>query len=52
MSKTAKKHKEAAPKQLGFAVVTVSTSRYKDSEARKRISDESGDLIIETLRRN
>ena len=52
MSKTAKKHKEAAPKQLGFAVVSVSTSRYKDSEAGKHISDESGDLIIEALRRN
>jgi molybdenum cofactor biosynthesis protein B len=45
-------HKEKAPKRLNFAVVTVSTSRYKDSEADKLVTDESGDLIAETLQKN
>jgi len=43
-------HKEEAPKRLGFSVVTVSTSRYRDSKAGKHVVDESGDFIIETLK--
>jgi len=50
MSKTSKLHKEKAPKHLAFAVITVSTSRYRDSQAGKRIIDESGDIIVETLK--
>jgi len=52
MSKTSKAHKEEAPKHLGFAVVTVSTSRYQDSKTGKQIVDESGDLIIKTLKQH
>jgi molybdenum cofactor biosynthesis protein B len=52
LSETSKKHKEKAQKNLSFAVVTISTSRYKDSQAGKPVTDESGDLILETLRNN
>jgi len=50
MSETSRAHKEKAPKKLGFAVVICSTSRFYDSEAGKRVSDESGDLIVEMLK--
>jgi len=50
MSETARVHKEEAPKKLGFAVIIVSTSRFRDFEARRRVVDESGDLIVETLK--
>jgi len=50
MSETARLHKEEAPKKLGFAVVIVSTSRFRDFEAGKQVVDESGDLIVETLK--
>ena len=52
MAETSKKHKEKAPKRLRFAIVTISTSRYRDSQAGKVITDESGDLIIKTLQEN
>jgi len=50
MSKTSKRHKEEAPKKLGFGIITVSTSRYRDLKAGKHVSDESGDLIVEALK--
>jgi len=50
LAETSKKHKEKAPKSLSFAIVTISTSRYRDSQARKPVTDESGELIIKTLR--
>ncbi len=50
MSETSKKHKEKAPKQLSFAVLTISTSRYKDSQAGKPATDESRDLILKLLK--
>jgi len=50
MSKTSRLHKEEAPKKLGFAVITVSTSRFQDFEAGKKVWDESGDLIVEMLK--
>jgi molybdenum cofactor biosynthesis protein B len=52
LSETSKKHKEKAQKNLSFAVITISTSRYNDSQAGKPVTDESGDLILETLRNN
>ena len=52
MSETSKKHKEKAPKNLSFAVITISTSRYKDSLAGKPVTDESRDLILKTLKNN
>jgi len=50
LAETSKKHKEKAPKSLSFAIVTISTSRYRDSQAGKPVTDESGELIIKTLR--
>ncbi|HKZ93555.1 MAG TPA: MogA/MoaB family molybdenum cofactor biosynthesis protein [Candidatus Bathyarchaeia archaeon] len=52
MAETSKKHKEKAPESLSFAVVTISTSRYKESQRGKPITDESGDIIIKVLRNN
>lgn len=50
MSKTSKMHKEEAPKCLNFGVVTISTSRFRESKSGKHVEDESGDLIVETLK--
>ena len=50
MSETSKKHKEKAPKQLNFAVITISTSRYRDSQTGKPVTDESRDLILKVLK--
>jgi len=50
MSATSRMHKEEAPKKLGFAVIIVSTSRFRDFEAGKHVTDESGDLIVEALK--
>jgi molybdenum cofactor biosynthesis protein B len=52
MSETSKQHKEVAPKKLGFAVITISSSRSMALEARKKVIDESGDLIAEFLKAN
>ena len=52
MSETSKKHKEKAPKNLSFALITISTSRYKDSQAGKPVTDESRDLILKILKNN
>ena len=52
MSETSKKHKEKAPKQLNFAVVTISTSRHRDSQAGKPATDESRDLTLKLLKTN
>jgi len=52
MSETARRHKEKAPKRLGFAIIVCSTSRYHDLKARRRVLDESGDLIAEALKRH
>jgi len=50
LSETSKKHKEKAPKSLSFAVITISTSRYKDFQAGKPATDESGDMILKILK--
>ena len=52
MSETARRHKEKAPKSLGFAVIICSTSRYRDLRRRKQVLDESGDLIAESLKKH
>lgn len=49
MSETSKVHKEKSPKSLGFAIVTISTSRYQESTASRHVSDESGDLMAKIL---
>jgi molybdenum cofactor biosynthesis protein B len=50
LTETSKKHKEKAQKQLSFAVITISTSRYRDSQAGKPVTDESRDLILKLLK--
>jgi molybdopterin adenylyltransferase len=37
-------HRDAAPKELGFYVVTVSSSRFAKSERHRKFTDESGDM--------
>jgi molybdopterin adenylyltransferase len=36
-------HRDAAPKELGFHISTVSSSRYAKKERKRRFRDESGD---------
>jgi molybdopterin adenylyltransferase len=36
-------HRDAAPKELGFQIITVSSSRYAKKERKRRFRDESGD---------
>jgi len=52
MSETTRRHKEKAPKSLGFTIIICSTSRYRDFKAGKRVLDESGDLIAESLKKH
>ncbi|MEM1515320.1 MAG: molybdenum cofactor biosynthesis protein B [Candidatus Bathyarchaeia archaeon] len=52
MSETTLRHKAEAPKSLSFAVITCSTSRYKEYVETRKLNDESGDLIINTLKEN
>ena len=49
MAETSKQHKEKAPSSLSFAIVTISTSRYRALQAGKPVADESGGLITKTL---
>jgi len=48
-SESVHKHKAEAPSSLGFAVIVVSTSRFRDLEAKKQVADPSGDLIVKML---
>jgi molybdenum cofactor biosynthesis protein B len=50
MSKTATKHKAEAPQILNFAVITCSTSRFKEFTETGKASDPSGDLIAQLVR--
>jgi molybdenum cofactor biosynthesis protein B len=52
MSETAAKHKAEAPNPLNFAVITCSTSRYKEFSETGKYSDPSGDLIVQLVRSN
>ncbi len=49
MSKTARDHKAHAPRQLNFAVIICSTSRYRSLKLGEEVDDPSGDIIAETL---
>lgn len=52
MSETILKHKADAPKTLSFAVITCSTSRYKEYIETGKVNDPSGDLIVRMLKEN
>ncbi|MEM2320273.1 MAG: molybdenum cofactor biosynthesis protein B [Candidatus Bathyarchaeia archaeon] len=52
MSETTLRHKAEAPRSLSFAVITCSTSRYKEYAETGKLNDETGDLIVKVLREN
>ena len=45
-------HKRGAPEKLRFAVITVSTSRYRLMESGKPYTDESGDLVSDIVEKS
>lgn len=45
MSKSSKKHKQASPKKLNFAVFICSTSRYLLLQKGEKLDDISGDTL-------
>jgi molybdenum cofactor biosynthesis protein B len=49
LSSTAREHKAKAPKQIGFAVIVCSSSRFESAKPMKQVDDPSGDLIAELL---
>lgn len=49
LSESSRQHKTEAPKQLGFVVVTCSTSRFTRKKEGRGIEDTSGDLIVRKL---
>ena len=52
MSETAAEHKAEALRQLSFAVIICSTSRYEEASKTGGTDDASGDLIVKILREN
>jgi len=52
MNETSETHKAEAPRILSFAVITCSTSRYKEFSETGRLNDPSGDIIVKALREN
>jgi len=52
MSDIPLKHKELAPKELGFAVVVVSTSKSKELKSGKKVEDISGRKAIYLIEKN
>ena len=49
MSESTYRHKAEAPSHLNFALITISTSRYKALKTGKSIKNPSGDIIINIL---
>lgn len=52
MSETVFRHRAEAPKSLNFAIITCSTSRYREYIETGKLNDPSGDLIAHILREN
>ena len=52
MSKVTRLHKESSPKSVGVYIVTCSTSKFRELEARRQTSDESGDIIEQLTKNN
>jgi molybdenum cofactor biosynthesis protein B len=50
MSETVEKHKAETIARLNFAIITCSTSRYKELLSTKRRNDYSGELISQILK--
>jgi molybdenum cofactor biosynthesis protein B len=51
VSESSRKHKSEAPKNLNFAVIIASSSRYLKQRAKEPFDDPSGDLITDLLRK-
>jgi len=49
MSETVEKHKAEAPRKLRFAVVTISTSRFRLAERGESFRDDGGDIMVKLL---
>jgi len=49
LSETSRKHKAEAPKTLGFAVITVSSSRFNRQKLVSKVEDPSGDLTVQLV---
>ncbi len=49
MSHSHKEHRAHAPRDLGFYVITVSTSRFEKSKRKEPIVDESGDVAKQLI---
>ena len=43
------KHRELAPKEINFYVITISTSRYEKMSRKEPVVDESGDVIKQLI---
>jgi molybdenum cofactor biosynthesis protein B len=50
LSESSRKHKSEAPREINFAVIVVSSSRYEKLKAKMPFGDISGDLIVELVR--
>lgn len=51
MSASSEEHKKGAPKKLSFAIIIVSSSRYQKQKKGETMTDISGDLISELLKK-
>ena len=49
MSRTSKEHKIEAPKDIIFAIIIISSSRFQNILKGERVKDPSGRIIIQTL---
>jgi len=47
MSNVTKLHKESSPKSVGVYIVTCSTSKFEETQAKQAPTDESGDTIAQ-----
>ncbi len=49
MSKSTAEHRAKAPNCLTFALLTISTSRYKELETGKTVANPSGEIVVKLL---
>lgn len=50
MSESSFMHKTDAPKEISFAVIVSSSSRYQKLNSKEQFTDPSGELIVELLK--
>jgi len=50
MTESTRKHKDEAPKKLGYAIFTCSTSRHQQLQKGESMTDVSGDLMESLLK--